>query len=235
MTESETNGVPVNPWQQPVPMQGSQGALAEAGPVGQQPGLGQADPGAPGVYEPVPVPQIPAPTDPAFEHAFESPAGGEPEGVRHVEPEEGTVLIDAAPPGTDAYLDEMDDNEATVFVHRGPVLRWYLVLVDGRAVELPGDDLVIGRNPRAEEPIVRVRVPDAGKTMSKTHARLRLIEERWYVTDLDSTNGVLFYSAEGEEIMLPPQQETLIDGDFILGTVPVSIQLVEEPNAQASS
>ncbi|WP_051701893.1 FHA domain-containing protein [Mycetocola saprophilus] len=161
--------------------------------------------------------QVPPPLPPVPDQWVPQP------GFEPVAPDEGTVMITPiVEPAEPEYDPELDG--ATVVVDRTPPRAWFLVLAEGGEVELPGDDVVLGRNPHGDGVQPAVRVPDAGKTISKTHARLRRVENDWFVTDLGSTNGVLFFSPEGQELLLPSGVETLIQGDFILGTVRVLIE-----------
>ena len=69
-------------------------------------------------------------------------------------------------------------------------------------VSLHGEDLVIGR--LAENDVV---IPDA--SVSKRHARLRLIDNAWQIEDLGSSNGV-------QVNQTPVSTSRLRDGDVIV-------------------
>ena len=65
----------------------------------------------------------------------------------------------------------------------------------GRAIPLTSETVILGRRPirDPEFPDAQlISLDDDTRTVSKTHARLELRDERWFITDLDSTNGVLF-------------------------------------------
>lgn len=71
-----------------------------------------------------------------------------------------------------------------------PVL--HLHLPDGSRVPLRGS-VLLGRNPGADARFpgaALIPVPDAVKSISKTHAALELADDRIWVHDLNSTNGV---------------------------------------------
>ena len=77
----------------------------------------------------------------------------------------------------------------------------------------------------------RPRFPDAQLVsiddetrVSKTHARLALRDDHWYVTDLDSTNGVLFATLMGTEVEATPGEEIEAGERFFLGDAEVRLQ-----------
>ena len=59
--------------------------------------------------------------------------------------------------------------------------------------------------------------------MSKTHARLELRDDKWWVTDLDSTNGVLFATVLGTEVEATPGVEAEAGDRFLLGDAEVRL------------
>lgn len=75
----------------------------------------------------------------------------------------------------------------------------------GDIVEIPANDITIGRRPVAVAGSVAVALPDATHTLSKTHARLQYdaIVATWRVTDLASTNGVTVLTSDGEQVATP--------------------------------
>ena len=101
---------------------------------------------------------------------------------------------------------------------------WSLVPPSGAAVPLSAEVVLLGRRPVADPDF-----PDAqlvsiqDGTVSKTHARLELREDRWYVTDLGSTNGVLFATVLGTEVEATPGVETEAGDRFLLGDAEVRL------------
>ena len=75
---------------------------------------------------------------------------------------------------------------------------WSLIRPTGGHVPITADVVILGRKPDADRsfPTAQLVSIDDG-TVSKTHARLELRDEQWYVTDLGSTNGVLFATLMG--------------------------------------
>ncbi|GAA1929423.1 hypothetical protein GCM10009775_21850 [Microbacterium aoyamense] len=81
---------------------------------------------------------------------------------------------------------------------------WTLLPPSGRAVAITGEVLLLGRRPTADpaHPAAQlIAIDDA--TVSKTHARLELRERVWFITDLDSTNGIVFTTERGEVDVVP--------------------------------
>ena len=60
--------------------------------------------------------------------------------------------------------------------------------------------------------------------MSKTHARLELRDDAWYIIDLDSTNGVLFATLMGTEVEATPGVAVEAGDRFLLGDAEVRLQ-----------
>ena len=102
---------------------------------------------------------------------------------------------------------------------------WSLVLPAGAAIPLTADVVLIGRRPAADRefPGAQLVSIDDG-TVSKTHARLSLRDDHWYVTDLGSTNGVLFATLMGTEVEAAPGEEVEAGERFFLGDAEVRLQ-----------
>lgn len=125
--------------------------------------------------------------------------------------------IPTPPPAPD--FDAEDDLDSTVVVDRRPRVNWSLVLDDGTTLPITATLVALGRNPTAQPGAQALVVPDATRTLSKTHASLVLDDGEWSVTDLNSTNGVMVISATGVETLLDPGATAVVEGGFILGKV----------------
>ncbi|GAA1780473.1 DUF5684 domain-containing protein [Agromyces lapidis] len=162
---------------------------------------------------PLAAPAPPAPSIPAAEQAA-APRAAAFDGF---EPADAPTIVTG----------EGDDDpfDRTIVVARRPLVRWRLVLEDGSVLELDAPVVVLGRNPRAaltgEQRLV---VPDVSRTLSKTHAVLRLDGDEWSVTDLDSTNGVMVPDAAGVDRLIDPGVPTPVAGRLVLGTLPVALE-----------
>lgn len=122
----------------------------------------------------------------------------------------------------DADFDALDRTVVT----RRRRIPWALVPPNGVPVDLTSDVVILGRRPSpdAAHPDAQlVPIADETRTVSKTHARLQLRGETWFVTDLDSTNGVLFATLMGTEVEAPPGEEIEAGERFFLGDAEVRL------------
>jgi hypothetical protein len=102
---------------------------------------------------------------------------------------------------------------------------WSLVPPSGSAVPITADVVLLGRKPAPDRAFPEAQlIPIDDGTVSKTHARLALREDRWYVTDLGSTNGVLFATLMGTEVEATPGVEVEAGERFFLGDAEVRLQ-----------
>ncbi|MET1019770.1 MAG: DUF5684 domain-containing protein [Microterricola sp.] len=138
-----------------------------------------------------------------------------------------SVVLDEPRPEAPAPqpVDDDDDMDATVIAGRRNKA-WVFETESGQRVPLSAELVLLGRNPvpLAEHPDAQlITVRDAGRTVSKTHASVRLQGTAWVITDLQSTNGVYVLDAEGAEIELEPGVATEIAGRFVLGELSARI------------
>lgn len=129
---------------------------------------------------------------------------------------------------------EEDDDEfdRTSIVSRRPLVRWSLVTDGGEVVPITSDAVLLGRKPLSRDAgVTAVVVPDATRTLSKSHARLDLREGVWTVTDLDSTNGVVVVEPDGTETLLPAGGSARVLGRFVLGKVGMRLVFEDGPPA----
>ena len=115
-------------------------------------------------------------------------------------------------------LDE-DDVDNTVMVRRRRP-SWQLIPASGQPIAVTADVAILGRRPAADPAFPQaqlIAVQDGARTVSKTHARIELRGERWLVTDLGSTNGVLVRTLMGDEVEVEPGTELDAGERFFLG------------------
>lgn len=120
-------------------------------------------------------------------------------------------------------IPENDDIDSTVIARRKRT-DWALVPPVGDPIPLAAEVVLVGRRPVADpaHPGAQL-IAIADGTVSKTHARLRLQGDRWYITDLDSTNGVLFATLMGTEVEATPGVEVEAGDRFLLGDAEVRL------------
>lgn len=107
--------------------------------------------------------------------------------------------------------------------------RWTLSPVGGQPVPLTSEVVIIGRRPApdAAYPAAQLVAVHDG-TVSKTHARMVLRDDRWFITDLGSTNGVLFPTVLGTDVEATPGEETEAGERFLLGDAEMRLARVDE-------
>lgn len=131
----------------------------------------------------------------------------------------------AASVGEDDLDDDLEALDRTVIARRRRV-PWALIPPGGSPIDLSSDVVILGRRPEADpaRPGAQlISIPDETRTVSKTHARLELRGDTWYVTDLGSTNGVLFATLMGTEVEAQPGQEIEAGERFFLGDAEVRL------------
>jgi hypothetical protein len=118
-----------------------------------------------------------------------------------------------------------DDPLDETIITRRRRAAWSLVPPAGAAIPLTADVVLVGRKPSPDRgfPGAQLVSIDDG-TVSKTHARLTLRDDHWYVTDLGSTNGVLFATLMGTEVEAAPGEEVEAGERFFLGDAEVRLQ-----------
>lgn len=97
---------------------------------------------------------------------------------------------------------------------------WMLTPPLGAPIRLTSPVLILGRRPATDPDYPQAQlidVADETRTVSKTHARLELVGERWTITDLESTNGVVIIGDDGTEIELPAGGSHTVVETFLLG------------------
>ena len=102
---------------------------------------------------------------------------------------------------------------------------WTLVPPTGEPVALSAEVVILGRRPAGDPDFPGAQLVSIHDgTVSKTHARLTLRDDRWYVTDLDSTNGVLFATVMGTEVEAHAGEEVEAGDRFLLGDAEVRLR-----------
>lgn len=166
---------------------------------------------------PLPDPDAPAEASGEVSAIAGAPAAGAPRSAS------AAVAAQHARP---APADE-DPIDQTIITRRRRTA-WELVPPGGTPIPLAAETVILGRKPAPDPAFPKAQlVVIADGTVSKTHARLVLREDRWFVTDLGSTNGVLFATLMGTEIEVPSGEEMEAGERFYLGDAEVRLQRSE--------
>ncbi len=117
--------------------------------------------------------------------------------------------------------DEVSDETIITRRRRMP---WSLIPPTGAPMPIIADVVILGRKPvrDPDHPRAQLIGIDDG-TVSKTHARLERRDDHWFVTDLGSTNGVLFATMMGTEVEATPGVEIEAGERFYLGDAEVRL------------
>jgi hypothetical protein len=189
---------------------------------------------------PAPEPWAPAPptarpaadTFPELSEAISAVAGAPDAGApRSARSSVSALYADPGVPDEDFGAEAADDEpiDRTIIAKRRRT-PWKLIPPSGAPIDIGSDVVILGRRP-APDPAYPdaqlVAIPDDTRTVSKTHARLELRGDTWYVTDLGSTNGVLFATLMGTEVEAQPGQELEAGERFFLGDAEVRLRRSE--------
>jgi hypothetical protein len=140
-------------------------------------------------------------------------------------PEAGAPRSARASVSAQHALPEIPDDavEETIIARRRQT-QWSLVLPTGEPIALGAEVVILGRRPASDSdyPGAQLVAIEDG-TVSKTHARLVLRDDKWWVTDLDSTNGVLFSTVLGTEVEATSGVEAEAGDRFLLGDAEVRL------------
>lgn len=106
---------------------------------------------------------------------------------------------------------------------------YVLTIDDGTSVTVTGVGL-IGRNPQprgAEEIEHLVAVDDPGRSLSRTHARVGVDDEQFFVEDLGSANGTAVVSADGVSIRVFPGEKVAVppEGQIQIGERSITVAM----------
>jgi hypothetical protein len=132
----------------------------------------------------------------------------------------GAVSAQHPRPGVPALDDGLDQ---TIIARRRRT-SWAVVTPAGESIAISSDVAILGRKPAKDPDHPRaqlIRIDDS--TVSSTHARLELRHDTWYITDLGSTNGVVFATLMGTEVEAPSGVEVEAGDRFFLGDAEIRL------------
>lgn len=131
----------------------------------------------------------------------------------------------------DPALDDDDEPIHDTVDSRRRRLPWSLVPSTGPVVRVTRDVVIVGRSPSIDPAHLSaqlVALADETRTVSKTHARLELIDGTWFVEDLGSMNGVVLIADDGEEHELAAGAVAPVPSRFVLGDLEVRLRAESE-------
>lgn len=171
------------------------------------------------------------PPPPPLHPLAQAPASPPPPPVTFQPPPQSPASspIDDEDHGTIVMTTEGDDESIdshTVIVNQ-PTVRW--VLEFGGEEYVLSDDVIIGRNPTSTETSAALKLDDPSRVLSKSHARLRLVNNQWLIEDLGSTNGTVVHHTGFSPQPLEPHTELEASEELELGPLPAKINKVEHP------
>ncbi|GAA2823466.1 FHA domain-containing protein [Leucobacter komagatae] len=170
-------------------------------------------PGTVGLVAPAPAVVSLAPLAPAQV----APIAPPPAAPVSTEPEVDVAAM------TIAVRNEPEDIDNTVMVSSSSATNCVLVLPDGSEYPL-STDAIVGRRPEASPHVQTLALPDATKSLSRTHARIWYDGTHWCLEDLGSVNGVSVFTEDNTERVLDAGVATpLMSTRFKLGTLEVTL------------
>lgn len=202
-----------------------------AAPVTDVPAAPPAQP-APTAWAAPPPSRSVTDTFPELSEAISAVAGAPDAGApRSARSSVSALYADPGMPDEDFAGGGRDDEpiDRTIIARRRRT-PWKLVPPSGPPIDIGSDVVILGRRPEpdpAYPDAQLISIPDETRTVSKTHARLELRGDTWYVTDLGSTNGVLFATLMGTEVEAQPGQELEAGERFFLGDAEVRLRRSE--------
>lgn len=117
-----------------------------------------------------------------------------------------------------------DDPLDETIVARRKRTEWAILTGGGEPIPLGSEVVLLGRRPSADPAFPTAQLVSIHDgTVSKTHARLELRGDVWFITDLDSTNGVVFATVLGTEVEAMPGEATEAGDRFLLGDAEIRL------------
>lgn len=155
------------------------------------------------------------------------PGGAQPASVQPGQPAPMVSRATPSPSPQSGASDSSDDvnqlpAEHTVLAKRTKRAKALATLSwdGGEAVRVTKEQVIVGRRvPRVlrSDQSQIIEVNDPTKTVSAKHARLSRINGKWFIEDLESTNGIYLVAEDGSELEL--QKQTEVTEKFYLGDV----------------
>lgn len=161
--------------------------------------------------------------DRSFQKVGPAPVRTQAPAVSPVTPQAPVAMPEA---GAQAFAP--DDKTVLAKRHRKPRTLATLTWGDADPVPITQPRVLLGRKvgPKdAEEGLQIVQIKEPSKTVSGRHARLEFEDGKWYVQDLNSTNGIYLVLADGDEQRVT--ERSALVRDFYLGDVLCQVEAID--------
>lgn len=129
--------------------------------------------------------------------------------------------------GSVSNIVDAEDRDRTV-ISKTATVRWTLNSSAGTSASFAAGRVIVGRKP-AQRPEFSeaglLEIADPTRTVSKNHALLEFIDGIWWISDLDSTNGVALVRVDGSESRVTAGQRAALTEKFYLGDLLLTLQV----------
>jgi hypothetical protein len=129
--------------------------------------------------------------------------------------------------GSVSNIVDVEDRDRTV-ISKTATIRWALNSSAGTSASFVAGRVIVGRKPAqlSDYPEASlVELADPTRTVSKNHALLEFIDGMWWISDLDSTNGVALVRLDGSESRVATGQRVALTEKCYLGDLLLSLQV----------
>jgi hypothetical protein len=150
------------------------------------------------------------------------------------QPVDETILVDSQSQpfgssfsGSVSNIVDAEDRDRTV-ISKTASIRWALISSAGTSPSFAAGRVIVGRKPAqlSDHPEASlVELADPTRTVSKNHALLEFIDGMWWISDLDSTNGVALVRLDGSESRVTLGQRVALTEKCYLGDLLLTLSV----------
>ena len=150
------------------------------------------------------------------------------------QPADETILVDSQSQpfgssfsGSVSNIVDAEDRDRTV-ISKTASIRWALISSAGTSASFAAGRVIVGRKPArlSDYPEANLLVlADPTRTVSKNHALLEFIDGMWWISDLDSTNGVALVRLDGSESRVTVGQRVALTEKCYLGDLLLTLSV----------
>jgi hypothetical protein len=150
------------------------------------------------------------------------------------QPVDETILVDSQSlsfgsslSGSVSNIVDVEDRDRTV-ISKTASVRWTLISSAATSASFAAGRVIVGRKPGqlSDYPGASlVELADPTRTVSKNHALLEFIDGMWWISDLDSTNGVSLVRLDGSESRVTAGQRVAMTEKCYLGDLLLTLHV----------